>query len=121
MGVSSIVNTRLDEVDKTNQPIHCTDGKREVLYIKENDVWNKEDGDNKPLLLKAIKMVAHKNICNISEWRKLYPHCTKSDSRKNDMYLKITLNSMSGGTEEECNVNYNKIMTAIAKHTIIEK
>jgi hypothetical protein len=120
-GVTSIVNTRLDKVDKNNQPIHCTDGKREVLYIKENDVWNKEDGDNKPLLLKAIKTVAHKNICNISEWRKMYPDCTSSESRKNDLYLKITLNAMSGGTEEECNENYNKIISAIAKHTIIEK
>uniref|UniRef100_A0A6C0ISD0 C2H2-type domain-containing protein n=1 Tax=viral metagenome TaxID=1070528 RepID=A0A6C0ISD0_9ZZZZ len=120
-GVTSIVNTRLDEVDKNNQPIHCTDGKREILYIKENDIWNKEDGDDKPLLLRAIKSVARKNICNISEWIKLYPDCTQSDSRKNDMYLKIMLNAMSGGTEEECKTNYEKIVSAVAKHTIIEK
>lgn len=120
-GVTSIVNTRLDEVNKNNQPIHCTDGKREVLYIKENDVWNKEDGDDKPLLLRAIKSVARKNICNINEWIKLYPDCRQSDSRKNDMYLKIMLNAMSGGSEEESNTNYNKIVSAVAKHTIIEK
>lgn len=120
-GVTNIVTTRLDEVDKHIQPIHCTDGKREVLYIKENDVWNKEEGDNKPLLLKAIKSVATKNICNISEWIKLYPDCTQSDSCKNDLYLKIMLNSMSGGSEEECKTNYEKVVSGIAKHTIIEK
>jgi len=120
-GVTNIVNTRLDEVDKHIQPIHCTDGKREVLYIKENDVWNKEEGTEKPLLLKAIKSVATKNICNISEWIKLYPDCTQSDSRKNDLYLKIMLNAMAGGSEEECKINYEKIISAIAKHTVIEK
>jgi len=119
-GISSIVNTRLDKVNKKDQPIHCTDGKREVLYIKENNVWNKED-EEKPLLLRAIKEVARKNICNILEWKKLYPDCTDSDSRKNDLYLKILLNAMSGGSEEESKTNYDKIMSVVAKHTIVEK
>jgi hypothetical protein len=119
-GISTIVLTRLDQVNKNDQPIHCTDGKREVLYIKENNVWNKEE-DDKPLLTKAIKMVSHKNLCNISEWQKMYPDCTNSESRKNDTYLRIVLNSMPGSTKEETTSNYDKIITAVAKHTVIDK
>ncbi len=119
-GVSSIFTTRLDKVNNNNKPIHCTDGKREIFYIKENNIWNKE-AEEKTLLLKAIKSVAHKNICNIQEWQKNYPDCNKYDSRKNDLYLKIVSNSMSGGSEEESQQNYEKIITNVAKKTIIDK
>lgn len=119
-GISSIVTTRLDKVNKNDKPVHCTDGKREILYIKENNVWNKE-AEEKTLLLRAIKAVAYKNMCNIREWQKLYPDCNQSDSRKNDLYLKIVSNSMSGGSEEECKSNYEKIISNVAKKTIIDK
>jgi hypothetical protein len=119
-GISNIVTTRLNGVKKEEKPIQCTDGKREVLYIKENDIWNKE-AEEKPLLTKAIKQVAHKNICNILEWTKQYPDCTHPDSRKNDLYLKIVSNSMSGGTKEESDKNYEKIISSVAKNTIIDK
>ena len=119
-GISSIVTTRLDKVNKKHKPVHCTDGKREIFYIKENNVWNKE-AEEKTLLLRAIKAVAHKNMCNIREWQKLYPDCADSESRKNDLFLKIVSNSMSGGTEEECKTNYEKIISNVAKKTIIDK
>jgi hypothetical protein len=119
-GISHIFTSRLDEVNKEEKPIQCTDGKREVLYIKENNIWNKED-EEKTLLKKAIKMITHKNLCNISEWQKMYPDCTNSESRKNDTYLKIVLNSMPGGTDEETVSNYEKIMSSVAKNTTIDK
>ena len=119
-GISHIFTNRLDGVNKEEKPIQCTDGKREVLYIKENNIWNKEDGE-KTLLKKAIKTITHKNLCNISEWKKIYPDCTNSESRKNDTYLKIVLNSMPGGSDEETISNYEKIMSSVAKNTIIDK
>jgi hypothetical protein len=119
-GISHIFTSRLDVVNKEENPIQCTDGKREILYIKENNIWNKED-EGKPLLTKAIKMITHKNLCNISEWQKMYPDCTNSESRKNDTYLKIVLNSMPGGTDEETTLNYEKIMSSVAKNTVIDK
>jgi hypothetical protein len=119
-GISHIFTSRLDEVNKEEKPIQCTDGKREVLYIKENNIWNKED-EEKTLLKKAIKMITHKNLCNISEWQKMYPDCTNSESRKNDTYLKIIFNSMPGGTDEETVSNYEKIMSSVAKNTTIDK
>jgi hypothetical protein len=119
-GISYIVNTRLNDVKTEEKPIQCTDGKREVLYIKENNIWNKEY-EEKPLLTSAIKRVAHKNMCNILEWTKIYPDCTDSDSRKNDMYLNIVSNSMPGSTKEESDRNYEKIISNVAKKTIIDK
>jgi len=119
-GISDIVLNRLDEIDATDKPIHCSDKKREILHVKENNIWNRES-EEKPLLTNAIKKIAHKNMCNISEWSKKHPDCTNSDSRKNDLYLKIVSNSMSGINEEECLINLEKIISNIAKNTLIDK
>jgi len=119
-GVSRIINKNLNDLDQSKRPIHCSDLKREVLYIKNDDQWTKED-ETRPILKKAIKQVANENIKQIGEWRKKYPDCMDSDSRKNDIYLKIVSNSMSGLTSEEQSNNINKIVTNVAKETVIDK
>ena len=119
-GVSRIINKNLNDLDQTKRPIHCSDAKREVLYIKNDDQWVKEN-ETKPILTKAIKQIANENIKQISEWRKKYPDCTDSESRKNDLYLNIVSNAMSGTTVEEQSSNYEKIITKVAKEVIIEK
>ena len=75
----------------------------------------------KPILKKAIKQIANENIKQISEWRKKHPDCTASDSRKNDQYLKIVSNAMAGMNTEEHVKNVNKIISNVAKETVIEK
>jgi hypothetical protein len=72
-------------------------------------------------LKKAIKQVAMENIKQIGEWRKKHPGCTDADSKKNDMYLKIVGNSMSGITTEEQVKNIDKIISKVAKEAIIDK
>jgi hypothetical protein len=119
-GVSRIMNKNLKELDINKRPIHCSDSKREILYIKNDDQWIKEE-ETKPILKKAIKQVANENIKQINEWRKKYPDCTASDSRKNDLYLKIVSNSMSGLTTEEQLKNYEKIISKVAKEAVIDK
>jgi hypothetical protein len=119
-GVSRIINKNLNDLDQTKRPIHCSDAKREVLYIKNDDQWVKEN-ETKPILTKAIKQIANENIKQISEWRKKHPDCTDSDSRKNDLYLNIVSNAMSGTTVEEQSSNYEKIITKVAKEVVIEK
>ena len=119
-GVSRIMNKNLKELDINKRPIHCSDSKREILYIKNDDQWIKEE-ETKPILKKAIKQVAYENIKQINEWKKKYPDCTDSDSRKNDLYLKIVGNSMSGLTTEEQLKNYEKIVSKVAKETTIDK
>jgi hypothetical protein len=118
--VSRIMNKNLKELDINKRPIHCSDLKRETLYIKNDDQWTKED-DTKPILKKAIKQVANQNIKKISEWRQKYPDCTDTESRKNDLYLKIVSNSMSGLTTEEQITNYEKIVSKVVKEAVIDK
>jgi hypothetical protein len=119
-GVTRIINKNLNDLDQSKRPIHCSDVKREVLYIKNDDQWVKEN-ESKPILTKAIKQIANENIKQIGEWKKKYPDCTDSDSRKNDMYLNIVSNAMSGCTVEEQSTNYEKIITKVAKEVVIEK
>ena len=119
-GVSRIINKNLNDLDQTKRPIHCSDVKREVLYIKNDDQWIKEN-ETKPILTKAIKQIANENIKQISEWKKKYPDCTDSESRKNNLYLNIVSNAMSGSTAEEQLTNYEKIITKVAKEVTIEK
>lgn len=119
-GVSNIILNNLNTLEIHDRPIHCSDQKREVIYIKDNDEWTKEDED-KPILTKAIKVIANENIKNISEWRKEYPDCTNADSIKNNLYLKIVSNSMSGSSVEESNKNMHKIISNVAKQVVIDK
>jgi hypothetical protein len=119
-GISRVFLKNLNGMDSTSRPIHCSDSKRETLYIKDDDEWHKEE-DNKPILTKAIKTIANENIKTISEWKNTYPDCVEANSKKNDLYLKIVSNSMSGVTKEECDKNYNKIIKNIVKETVIDK
>jgi len=119
-GISNIILKNLNQLNVTDRPIHCSDIKREVLYIKDNNEWMKET-QHKPILTKAIKTIANENIKQISKWKDNYPDCIKSDSKKNDLYLKIVSNSMNGLTKEESDKNINKIITNVAKNVIIEK
>jgi hypothetical protein len=102
------------------RPLHCSDLKREVLYIKNNNEWTKET-EEKPILTKAIKNIANQNIKQIKHWREKYPDCTSAESKKNNMYLKIVSNSMNGLTEEESHKNINKIISNVAKESVIIK
>ena len=119
-GISNIFINGLKQIDVSDRPIHCSDSKRETLYIKNNDQWNKETED-KAVLTNAIKHVAHKNMKQISEWQKTHPEYNDSDSKQNDKYLKIVSESMSGSSKEESHKNYEKIARNIAKEVIIEK
>jgi hypothetical protein len=119
-GISKIIINGLKHMDISDRPIHCSDSKREVVYIKDKDQWNKETTD-KLILTNAIKHVAHKNMKQISEWTKTHPEFNDATSKQNDKYLKIVCESMSGSSQEETNKNYNKIIKNIVKETIIDK
>lgn len=119
-GVSRILIKNLKDLDTYSRPIHCSDLKREVFYIKDNNEWTKES-DEKPVLKNIIKQVANKNIKQIQTWKNEHPDCTHSDSKKNDQYINIVMNSMSGGTSEEQQNNLSQIVKNISKAVAIEK
>jgi hypothetical protein len=118
-GISDVVLDNLTELNTRERPLHCSDNKRETLYIKDNNEWIKDEDNTK--MSKVIKQIAHKNMKVIPEWVKNYPDCHKYDSKHNDKYLKIVSNSMSGGTEIEQKMNINKIISKVAKKVTIDK
>ena len=119
-GVSNIIVKGLNALDAYLRPIHCSDLKRETVYIKDNNCWTKET-DDKLVLKSAIKKVAFKNIRQINEWIKVNPDCKDPRTKKFDKYNKIVMNSMSGITEEEQTENINKIIRNVAKSVVIDK
>ena len=119
-GVSKILLKNLNNLDINLRPIHCSDLKRETVYIKENDEWTKES-DDKPNLKNAIKQIAFKNIKHINEWVKEHPGCRDPTTKQNVKYNKIVMNSMSGTTKEEQQENIEKIVKNVTKAVTIDK
>ena len=119
-GISSIIINNLNKLGHCDRPLHCGDNKREIMYIKDNNEWIKES-DDKPILTRAIKTIAKQNIKQIKTWRDKHIDCTKSDSNKINLYLKIVSNSMNGLTKEEGDKNISKIISNVAKKVTINK
>ena len=119
-GISKIFLNGLQGLDINRRPIHCSDQKRETIYIKNNNTWEKEN-DNRENLKLAIKTITSKNIKQISVWQKENPDCFDSSSKKNDQYLRIVSNSMNGLTPEETQKNYDKIKSKLVKEVVIQK
>lgn len=119
-GISRIFINGLKQMNVTDRPIHCSDLKRETIYIKDKDEWNK-DNDDKPMLTTAIKYIANKNMKQILEWTKENPEYNDPTTKINDKYLKIVSESMSGSSKEETIKNYSKIVKNIIKETVIHK
>jgi hypothetical protein len=119
-GISRIFINGLRELDIFKRPIHCSDLKRETIYIKEQNIWEKDDVQ-KTKLSRAIKAIGRKNIKQIFEWQKLYPEYNDSSSKQNDKYNKLICNTMNGSTEEEQASNLNKIIRNVTKEVVIDK
>ena len=116
--LSNIITTYLKALDVTERPVHCTDKKREVIYIKDDNKWEKED-NNKTRLRKAIKKIAAKNYKLLPEYREKYPGCQYAESKYSDKYNKMVVEAMCGnGNEEE---KENNIIKNISKNVVIDK
>jgi hypothetical protein len=118
-GISSIIIKNLNALDVTERPIHCTDKKRETMYIRDEDKWEKED-DKKGKLHKMVKNIAFKNINLISEFQKLHPDWKKSTSKYSDQINKIIIESMGGKGDNEYEKE-EKIIKRVAKEVFVDK
>lgn len=119
-GISNIFINGLSKLSVHKRPLHCSDSKREVLYIKDNGEWLKDDVE-KSKLTRAIKIVGNKNMQQIKEWQKAYPEYNDPSSKQNDKYMKMLCNAMSGSTKEEADKNYEKIIRNITREVVIDK
>ena len=115
MDISKIIVKNLNNLDETIRPIHCTDKKREIMYIKDANQWEKED-ENKTKLKKAVNKIADKNIKLLPQFREKYPDYKNSSSKISDKYDKIVTEAMT--SDENKN---EKIIKNISNSTIINK
>jgi hypothetical protein len=118
-GISNIITTNLKALDITQRPIHCTDKKRETIYIKDENKWEKED-ETKKKLRKVVKRVTTKNQMLIQKFREAYPDYRKASSRYSDQYNKIIIESMGGAGDNDAEKE-DKIIRKITNVTTIDK
>ena len=118
-GISNIIIKNLNALDETKRPLHCTDKKRETIYIKNEGQWEKED-DNKTKLKKLITKVSNKNIKLISQFREKYPECRKCESSISYKYNKMIIEAMGGPGDNNLEKE-EKIIRNIAKEITINK
>jgi len=119
-GMSKIFLRNLKELDVCKRPIHCSDLKRETLYVKDHDAWEKENGENVKIT-RAIKEVEHKNIKQLPQWREENPTADDTETKKHMEYQNILLEAMGGSTLENDNKKREKIVRNIAKEVVIDK
>ena len=119
-GISRMFVKGLNDLDITRRPIHCSDAKREILHIKDQDKWEK-DTTNQDKLKQVIKDLSNKNIMLMDNWRKENPGCTEYDHRKNNLYLRMMVETMGPTDESSTRRDFSKIIRAVAKNTILKK
>ena len=118
-GISTIIVKNLNLLDETKRPVHCTDSKREVLYVKDQDKWEKENED-KSKMRKVIKHVTHKNTKLFKEFKIKYPGCEKSESKYSTKYDKLIVEAFGGKGDNDLEKE-DKIIRNIAKTVTIDK
>jgi hypothetical protein len=118
-GISNIIVKNLKAMDVHKRPVHCTDKKRETLYIKDEDKWEKEDEDKKKMH-KVIKKVACKNQRLIPKFKEEHPDCGKYHSKYSDQYNKIIVESMGGSGDNDFEKE-EKIIKNVLKEVTIDK
>jgi hypothetical protein len=119
-GMSRVFVNRLNSLDVTKRPIHCSDVKREIIHIKDDNKWER-DNANLDRLRKIIKQLTHKNILRVDDWKKANPGCTEYNSRKNDQYLRLNMEAIGPVDEAEEKRDFGKIIRRVAENTAIDK
>jgi hypothetical protein len=119
-GISNIIIKHLKALDVHMRPVHCTDLKRETVYVKYQDVWEKEGDDNK-LMRKAIKHVAVKNYNAADIFKELHPDCMNWDSKHGDHFALLRIEALGGKGNINIYDSHTKIIKKIAKEITIDK
>ena len=117
-GISNIIVKNLNALDITKRPIHCTDKKRETIYIKDENVWEKDESQCK--MRKMIKKVVSKNQRLIPKFKEQYPDYNKYHSKTSDKYNKLIIESMGGSGDNDAEKE-DKIVRNIVKNVTVDK
>ena len=119
-GISRIFIRALKSIDVEKRPIHCTDMKRETVYVKDQNAWEKED-DDKNKMRRAVNQIARMNFGQIPAWKESNPGYDVMDTPKNNEYLNITMSAMGGRTDDEEDKYMNKIIKNVLKEVTVDK
>ena len=114
-GISKIFIENLEKTDVTKRPIHCSDIKREILYIKDDDKWERENIKSQKIV-NAVRVVEKKNVDLINKWAKEHPECENSDTRANSIYMTLSRHGFDGDDD-----NVTKVIKNIAHNVLIDK
>jgi len=120
-GMISIMSNTLCAMDIYKRPVHCTDLKRETIYIKDGDTWKKDNANNDDLK-KVIDDVADVNYRNLQLWETQHPEAFECDTPDNIEYCKIALESLGGGNnnEEQAASKLNKIIKHVVREVYVK-
>ena len=118
-GLSKLIINGLNDLEECERPVHCSDLKRESMYVKDDNKWEKEDAENTKMK-KALKQIAHKNIKMLPVWKTQNPDCKRSESHLSDKYSHMVIEAM-GGSGDNDEEKANKIIRKIAKEVTIKK
>ena len=119
-GISRILVNKLREIDTFKRPLHCTDLKRETLYIRENDEWSKED-NSKQKLKELVDRVANKNCKTMRQWTEIHPNYTEMDTPENQEFMKLSDTVLGGFGEQESKQFRDKIIRSVIKEVTVNK
>ena len=114
-GMSKLFIDSLKNTDVCKRPIHCSDAKRETLYVKDSDKWERDDAVNTKIT-NAVRVVEHKNIGLVNEWAKQNPRCENSSTKENTQYINMSRAVLDGDDK-----NIAKVIKLVAKEVVIDK
>ena len=119
-GISRIFIKELKKIDTEKLPIHCTDFKRETVYIKDNDIWEKEN-DEKKRVKWAIDKIAKLNYNQIQQWQEKFPECRENNTPANEYFFRLVKTALGGYGKEEQDKFSEKIMRNVLKEVVLDK
>ena len=119
-GISRIFINELKRLEVERRPLHCTDMKRETVYVKDNDTWEKENLEKKKLKW-AINSIAQLNLNQVQEWQQEYPECRENNTVANTQFNKMAMVALGGFGDEEESKFRDKIVKNVLKEIVVSK
>jgi hypothetical protein len=119
-GISRIFINELKRLEVERRPLHCTDVKRETVYVKDNDTWEKENLEKKKLKW-AINSIAQLNLNQVQEWQQEYPECRENNTTANTHFNKMAMVALGGFGDDEETKFRDKIMKNVLKEIVVSK
>ena len=118
-GMTNMILSRIKDLDITKRPLHCTDLKRETMYIKDNDQWEKDTPEHSKLH-NMISIVAKQNYTTLPLWKEKHPDSFNNDHPQYTFCLDMMRNILGDVGIEQIKLD-NKVIKNLSRHILIDK